>query len=66
MPKFQVSILEVTAVNIEVEAADDDAAQSAANDILESGCMPDGSPLPEAVYYDTKDYVDWPTFPVYE
>lgn len=53
MPRFHVEIKEIHTQVIIVEAEDEQAAQAAAEEVLNTGLNQDGSDLPDAVQYST-------------
>ena len=60
MPKFNVKVLEVHSQIVTVEAEDEQAAQAAAQEVVESGINQDGSDLPEELTYEhTLDRNEW-------
>jgi len=61
--KYRVKALEVHAVYIEVEAEDEQDAQSKAEEILSVGCYDDGTDVPVATYSHTLERYEWPVDP---
>jgi hypothetical protein len=62
MARFTVKVQEVHVVLVEVEADNRQEAQSAAEELIEAGCYPDGKDLPDAVYDHTLGRDEWPAW----
>jgi len=59
MSKFQVKILEVHSVIVDVEADNECDARSKASDLLAAGCYPNGKEIPDSTYDHTLESDTW-------
>lgn len=55
MAKYEVTMYEVVAIKILVDAENEQDAKCQAIEINNEGCYPDGTPVPDGVYHRTSD-----------